>query len=94
MGISRFDNCGPSQTVLQFATGYNLRLTGRQIWAFRALESVSKLPVPFLGTEIGKLSGQIPKKSRFAETIGGDWCDHDCRPRAGVKLIKFREKAY
>jgi hypothetical protein len=32
-----------------------------------------------------KVSGHIPKNSRFAETIGGDWCDHDCRLTLGSR---------
>jgi hypothetical protein len=34
--------------------------------------------------QILKVSGHVPENSRFAETIGRDWRDHDCRLLAAV----------
>jgi hypothetical protein len=34
-----------------------------------------------------KVSGLVREYSRFAETIGGDRFDHDCRPTAEVPII-------
>jgi hypothetical protein len=31
-----------------------------------------------------KISGLVREYSRFAETNGGDWYDHDCRPMNAV----------
>jgi hypothetical protein len=39
---------------------------------------------PKLRCKSPKVSGRVRKYSRFAETIGGDWFDHHCRPRAAV----------
>jgi hypothetical protein len=36
--------------------------------------------LPNLSWKSPKVSGLVRKYSRFAETIGGDWFDHDCRP--------------
>jgi hypothetical protein len=39
----------------------------------------------------------FPKNSRFAETFGGDWFEHDCRPIEAVafaQLISFSQNAY
>jgi hypothetical protein len=35
-----------------------------------------------------KVSGRVRRYSRFAETIGGDKFDHDCRPILAVDLAK------
>jgi hypothetical protein len=37
-----------------------------------------------------KVSGLVRENSRFAETIGGDWFDQDCR--RFCTLIRFRAK--
>jgi hypothetical protein len=36
------------------------------------------------GEKWRKVSGRFSKNSRFAETVCGDWCDHDCRPNLAV----------
>jgi hypothetical protein len=36
-----------------------------------------------------KVSGLVGEYSRFAETIGGDWFDHDCRPRPAVQFCEL-----
>jgi hypothetical protein len=52
-----------------------------EIRALRALELVSRLlSLRRSGPKSRKISGLIPKSSRYAETNGGDWCDHDFRP--------------
>ena len=42
---------------------------------------------PDMGRKSPKVSGPVREYSRFAETIGGDWFDHDCRPKFNVSLI-------
>jgi len=52
---------------------------------------------PILRLKSPKVSGHVRGYSRFAETIGGDWFDHDCRPRAALSfraLIRFLTNAY
>ena len=39
-----------------------------------------------------KVSGLVAGYSRFAETIGGDWRDHDCRPRERAPYGSRTEK--
>src|SRR6266480_4080077 len=51
------------------------RENGPEIPAFRAFDFVS---------------GLICEYSRFAETIGGDWFDHDCRPKTAVDFALLR----
>ena len=43
-----------------------------------------------------KVSGLVREYSRFAETIGGGWFDHDCRPTAAsdFRADKVRASAY
>jgi hypothetical protein len=41
------------------------------------------------GEKRRKVSGHFPKNSRFAETIGGDWFDHDCRPAMALCRGRF-----
>jgi hypothetical protein len=42
--------------------------------------------LPISGAKWRKVSGLFPKNSRFAETIDGDWFDHDCRPMNAVDI--------
>jgi len=39
---------------------------------------------PNLRWDLPKVSGLVREYPRFAETIGGDWFDHDCRPMSAV----------
>jgi hypothetical protein len=55
------------------------REDGPEMPAFRAFDFVSGLPSPNLRWRSPKVSGLVREYSRFAETIGGDWFDHDCR---------------
>jgi hypothetical protein len=59
--ISRFESSRRSQPFLQLATVYNLCLTGPEIWAFRAFNLVSKLPV---SQSPGRNGGKSPVLSR------------------------------
>jgi hypothetical protein len=42
--------------------------------------------LPKLRKKSSKVSGQIRKYSRFAETIGGDRFDHHCRPSPAAQF--------
>jgi hypothetical protein len=52
-----------------------------RLWAPRS-------PIP--GWKSPKVSGLVREYSRFAETIAGDWFDHDCRLTvSGVLIAPF-----
>jgi hypothetical protein len=44
---------------------------------------------PMLRGKSPKVSGRTGQYSRFAETKGGDWCDHHCRP---MNAVEYRQK--
>ena len=51
--------------------------------------------LPISGAKLPKVSGPFRENSRFAENIGRDRFDHDCRPRVSSilrALIRFRSK--
>lgn len=92
-----FDPSHGSQAVPRLATVCNLRLIGREIPGFSRIWLCLQTPdLATCGVTRRKVSGRFPKNSRFAETIGGDWFDHDSRPRTAVgsKLIRSLTKAY
>ena len=43
--------------------------------------------MPNLRWKSPKVSGLLREYSRFAETIGGDWFDHDCRPTLAAEKL-------
>src|SRR5882672_5971871 len=90
IAILRFDSCRPSQAVLRPTQVYNLRLTGPEIRAFFGIRlGLQNAGLPTSPAKSRKVSSRFPKKSRFAEIIGGDWFDQDCRPRAGGDFVSF-----
>ena len=44
---------------------------------------------PILRWKSPKVSGLVREYSRFAETIGGDWFDHDCRQTIALCRGRF-----
>ena len=56
--------------------------TGRKSGFSRIRFGLQTPGSPVLRRKSRKVSGRVREYSRFAETIGGDWFDHDCRPRA------------
>ena len=92
-GLCEFESSKVSHAVLRFARVYNLRLTGPEIRAFRAFGlGLQARAFPTPGAKWPKVTGPFPKNSRFAETIGGDGFDHDCRPREAVEFSELKRK--
>jgi hypothetical protein len=75
------------------ATVYNLRLTGPEIPAFCVFDLCLQAPdLSVSGAELPKVSGYFCEYSRFAETIGGDEFDQDCRTALAVDLADFSDQ--
>jgi hypothetical protein len=88
LAISKFESSRPSHPFPRSARLPKRRENGPEIRAFCAFAFVSGLPAsPTLRSNSPKVSGLVREYSRFAETIGGDGFDHDCRPGG---LITFR----
>jgi hypothetical protein len=75
-----FESSEVSHPVLHFATVFNLRHRPGNpgFLPMRNLSPGSRSPN--LGEELPKVSGPFRGNSRFAEVIGGDRFDHNCRP--------------
>ena len=60
-GMWEFDPSHGSHAVLLLVTVYNLRLTGPEMRAFRALSLVSRLPAPNLRAQMAESLRPIPE---------------------------------
>jgi hypothetical protein len=83
--MSQFDPSQGSQALMRPAGLHERCADLPEIRAFRTFDFVSGRPVCRIrGGKSAKVSGLVRKYSRFAETNGGDWFDHDCRPIEAV----------
>jgi hypothetical protein len=88
--MRRFESSRPSQAFVRFARLPRRRENRPEIPAFRAFD----FRLGTVGSAISrrkslKVSGHVREYSRFAETIGGDRFDQDCRPTIALCLDRL-----